>query len=424
MIRVINKYAFADSEYEKYTEEVRKQHKALYDKTCPGGEFTGWTTWYKDYDKEEYERIKDAARRIRKDGDVLVVCGIGGSYLGARSAVEALTDVYSDAKPEIIFAGNTLSSNYLTNILRHVKGKSVYLNIISKSGSTTETAVSSRIFEQYMVETYGQEEASKRIFCTTDKSKGPLKEMSDLKGYETFVVPDHVGGRYSVMTAVGLLPIAAAGVDIDMMMAGSRDASIEFNNENLMLNEAYKYAVARRILNAKGYDVEMFVTYEPQLIQFGEWWKQLAGESEGKDNKGIFPASAVFTTDLHSMGQYIQDGKKILFETVLNIIQPQQDIIFPYDERNLDKMNYLTGKSVDWANHMAMQGTLQAHAQQAGVPNIIVELMEFNAYGFGYMAQFFFHAISMSCLLLGVNPFDQPGVEVYKKNMFKLLGKE
>ncbi len=424
MIQFNSELAFEKEKYAEYAEEVKKIHKQLQDKTCVGAEFAGWMDWPVNYDKEEYDRVKKAAARIRKDADIFLVCGIGGSYLGARSAIEFIKGLYPNDKPEIIFAGNTLSTNYLNQILDRIQGKSVYLNIISKSGSTTETAVSSRLFEQYIVNTFGPEEARKRIFCTTDKNKGILKTLADTKGYETFVVPDEVGGRYSVLTSVGLLPIAVSGIDVDEMMEGARQAMMDLNNEDLMTNPAYQYAVGRRILHKEGYTSEMFVTYDLQAVQFGEWWKQLCGESEGKDGIGLLPTACVFTTDLHSMGQFIQQGSKVLFETVLHIKESQRDIIFPEDRDNLDKMDYLAGKSVNWASQMAYKGTLDAHHNTGNVPIMIVEMEQITPYNYGYLVQYFFTAVAMSCLLLGVNPFDQPGVEIYKKNMFKLLGKE
>ncbi len=424
MIKLDYSKALLTEDLLKYQPEVSKYHKQLENGECAGNDYIGWLDWPVNYDKEEFARVKQCAKEIRENADVLIVAGIGGSYLGARSAIEMMKGLYHDDKPEIIYTGNTVSSTYLSQVLKHIEGKSVYLNVISKSGSTTETAVSFRIFQQYIVDKYGVEESRKRIIATTDKAKGTLKELADKKGYRTFVVPDDIGGRYSVFTAVGLLPIAAAGLDIDELMRGSADAMRDFANEDLSKNAAYQYAVLRRIMDNNGKDAEMFVTYEPSMTMIAEWWKQLFGESEGKEGKGILPASVTFTTDLHSMGQFIQEGKKVLFETVLTIDKPMEDIIFPNDEENLDKMNYLAGKSVDWVNKMACQGTVAAHVDTGKVGNILVSLPDNGPFSYGYMIYFFFRACAMTVLLLGVNPFNQPGVEVYKKNMFKLLGKE
>ena len=423
MIKFDNSYAVSTEEIFAYEDEIKKVHQSLHEGTCAGNDFIGWLKWPKDYDKEEYARVKAAAERVRKDADVFLVCGIGGSYLGARSAIEMLNGFYRNDKPEIIFTGNGLSSTALANILDYIKGKSVYLNVISKSGTTTETAVAFRLFEHYIKETYG-DGAKERIFATTDARKGTLKELADAEGYETFVVPDDIGGRFSVLTSVGLLPIAVSGVDIDEVMQGALDAMHELDNDDIKSNPAYQYAAARRILNKQGKCSEMLVSYEPQMTMIAEWWKQLFGESEGKEGVGLLPTSCVFSTDLHSMGQFIQEGSKVIFETILSVKKPQRDIIFPSDDRNLDKMNYLAGKSVDWVNKMAQAGTLAAHHDTGNVPNLVIELEEITPYHYGYMTYFFFLSCAASVLLLGVNPFNQPGVEVYKKNMFKLLGKE
>ncbi|MBQ4254045.1 MAG: glucose-6-phosphate isomerase [Erysipelotrichaceae bacterium] len=407
-----------------YQERVNEVHQSIFDGTCAGNDFIGWVRWPFDYDKEEFARIKEVGREIHENADVLLVCGIGGSYLGARSAIEMMKGLYPGDKPEIIYTGNGLSSTYLNQILKHIEGKSVYLNVISKSGTTTETSVAFRIFEQYIEKKYGREEARKRIIATTDKARGTLKNLADKKGYREFVIPDDIGGRYSVFTAVGLIPIAAAGIDIDELMSGCRKAYEDFQDPDLKKNIAYQYAVIRRIKENEGKNVELFVTYEPSMTMIAEWWKQLFGESEGKEGKGIYPASVTFTTDLHSMGQFIQEGTKINFETILTVEKPMEDIIFPSDEENLDNMNYLAGKSVDWVNKMACQGTVEAHVETGGIPNILITLPDNSAYTYGYMIYFFFKACAMSVLMLGVNPFNQPGVEVYKKNMFRLLGKE
>ncbi len=407
-----------------YQERVNEVHQSIFDGTCAGNDFIGWVRWPFDYDKEEFARIKEVGREIHENADVLLVCGIGGSYLGARSAIEMMKGLYPGDKPEIIYTGNGLSSTYLNQILKHIEGKSVYLNVISKSGTTTETSVAFRIFEQYIEKNYGNEEARKRIIATTDKARGTLKNLADKKGYREFVIPDDIGGRYSVFTAVGLIPIAAAGIDIDELMSGCRQAYEDFQDPDLKKNIAYQYAVIRRIKENEGKNVELFVTYEPSMTMIAEWWKQLFGESEGKEGKGVFPASVTFTTDLHSMGQFIQEGTKCLFETVLTLDNPMSDIVFPSDPDNLDNMNYLAGKSVDWVNKMACQGTVAAHVDTGKVGNILVSLPDNGPFSYGYMIYFFFRACAMTVLLLGVNPFNQPGVEVYKKNMFKLLGKE
>ena len=393
-----------------YQERVNEVHQSIFDGTCAGNDFIGWVRWPFDYDKEEFARIKEVGREIHENADVLLVCGIGGSYLGARSAIEMMKGLYPGDKPEIIYTGNGLSSTYLNQILKHIEGKSVYLNVISKSGTTTETSVAFRIFEQYIEKKYGREEARKRIIATTDKARGTLKNLADRKGYREFVIPDDIGGRYSVFTAVGLIPIAAAGIDIDELMSGCRQAYEDFQDPDLKKNIAYQYAVIRRIKENEGKNVELFVTYEPSMTMIAEWWKQLFGESEGKEGKGIFPASVTFTTDLHSMGQFIQEGTKCLYETVLTLDNPMSDIVFPADPDNLDNMNYLSGKSVDWVNKMACQGTIAAHVDTGKVGNILVSLPDNGPFSYGYMIYFFFRACAMSVLLLGVNPFNQPGV--------------
>ena len=400
--------------------------KILHDGSGAGNDFLGWINLPESYDKDEFERIKKAAAKIQSDSEVLVVVGIGGSYLGARAAIEMLTNSFynlsSDRKtPQILFAGNTISSTYLADLIDYIKDKDFSVNIISKSGTTTEPAIAFRMLRSLLIEKYGAAEAKARIYATTDAAKGALKEFSDKEGYETFVIPDDVGGRFSVLTAVGLLPIAAAGIDIDEMMRGAHDAMVEYAkpyDENI----CYQYAAVRNILNRKGKAVEIMVNYEPALIYFSEWWKQLFGESEGKDNRGIFPASCSFSTDLHSMGQYIQDGSRILFETVLKVEKPVRDVEIPYDEANVDKLNFLAGKSLDHVNTKAFQGTLLAHTD-GDVPNLVITLPCISAYTFGNLVYFFEKACGVSGYILGVNPFNQPGVEAYKKNMFALLGK-
>ena len=407
-----------------YQSKVSEAHKWLEEKTGVGNDYVGWVKWPLNYDKEEFARILKLKEKLNGKYDVLLVCGIGGSYLGARAALEMIRGLYPESGPEVIFVGNTFSNNYLSQVLKHIEGKDVVLNVISKSGTTTETSVAFRIFKQYIEKKYGKEEAKDRIIATTDAHKGTLKTLADKEGYQEFVVPDDIGGRYSVFTAVGLLPLALAGVDIEALMSGSLDAMKKYSNEKVEDNDAYKYAVARRILDNQGYSAEVFVTYELQLTMIAEWWKQLFGESEGKDGKGILPTSACFSTDLHSLGQFVQEGRKCLYETLLLIDEMPNEIEFPSDPDNLDNMNYLQGKKVSWVNKMAQLGTLSAHADDGKVPNIEIHLKDNSAYSFGYMIYFFMRACGMSCYLAGVNPFNQPGVEVYKKKMFKLLGKE
>ncbi|EMD16188.1 hypothetical protein HMPREF9943_01591 [Eggerthia catenaformis OT 569 = DSM 20559] len=406
-----------------YKDKVQEIHNMIHNKTGAGSDFLGWVNLPTDYDKEEALRIKKKAKELSEEIDVLLVCGIGGSYLGARAAIEAINGLYPASNKEIIYIGNTFSSTYLAQIKDYVKDKEFGINVISKSGTTTETSVAFRIFKTLLEEIKGKETASKRIVATTDAHKGALKTLADQEGYEEFVVPDDIGGRYSVLTAVGLFPIAFAGIDIDAMMTGAKKAQDQYNDANIETNDAYKYGVARQILHKDGYSTEMFVTYELQLQQTAEWWKQLFGESEGKENKGIFPASGTFSTDLHSLGQFIQEGSKILYETVLKVKKPALDLDIPSDKDNLDGLNYLAGKTVDYVNKKALEGTVDAHANAGNVPNIQITIDKMDAESFGFMVYFFEKACALSVYLLGVNPFNQPGVEVYKKNMFKLLGK-
>jgi len=408
---------------------VKFLHDMIHNGTGLGSDFLGWVDLPTTYDKDEFARIQEAAAKIQADSDVLLVIGIGGSYLGARAAIEALNHHFynmldkADRKaPEIIFVGHHISSSYMKELIGYLDGKSFSINVISKSGTTTEPAIAFRIFKKLLIEKVGKEEAIKRIYATTDASKGALKTLADGEGYATFVVPDDVGGRFSVLTAVGLLPIAATGINITEMMQGAADAQARYANPELAENEAYQYAVLRNVLYAKGYTIEMLINYEPSLIMFNEWWKQLFGESEGKDQKGIFPASAAFSTDLHSMGQYVQDGRRDLFETVIQVTKPRFDLTIEAEESDLDGLNYLAGETVDFVNKKAFQGTVLAHVD-GGVPNMIVEVPEMTPYAFGYLVYFFEKACAMSGYILGVNPFDQPGVEAYKKNMFALLGK-
>ena len=424
MIRFNYDSAFDVSVFKDYILDVEKYHYQLHNKTGSGNDFLGWMTWPKDHDQAEFNKVKEVAAEIRSNADILLVCGIGGSYLGSRSAIEMINGLHAQKKPEIIFIGNSFSANYLNQILEYVKDNSLYLNVISKSGTTTETALAFRIMKQMMEEKYGKTECKKRIIATTDKHKGTLKNLADIEGYRTFSIPDDIGGRYSVLTSVGLLPIAVANIDIDDVIKGALAAMNDFSDPDLNTNVAYQYAVARRVLEKNGKNVEMLVSYEPQMIMFAEWWKQLFGESEGKDGKGLLPTSCCFTTDLHSMGQFIQEGTKCLFETLLLVEKPQTDLMFPHDDKDLDNMNYLAGKTLDYVNKKAAQGTLSAHYQVGKVPNLIITLDEITPYSYGYLVYFFFITCAMSAYLLNINPFNQPGVEVYKKNMFKLLGKE
>ena len=391
-----------------------------------GNDFHGWVNLPVDYDKEEFARIKVAAEKIKNNSDILVVIGIGGSYLGARAAIEFVkSPLYNNLKkdtPDIYFAGNNISTTALTELLSICEGKDIAVNVISKSGTTTEPAVAFRVFKSLLVEKYGEAGARERIFVTTDKARGTLKKFSDEAGYETFVVPDDVGGRYSVLTAVGLLPIAAAGIDIDLIMKGAQDAREAFMSLDIDENACYRYAAIRNLLYRKDKKVEMFVSYEPSFAMMNEWLKQLYGESEGKENKGIFPASVIFSTDLHSMGQYIQEGERMLMETVITFDKPQQEYIIGTDPENLDGLNFLAGKGMSFVNRKAFEGTLLAHTD-GNVPNNIISLDEMNEYSLGELIYFFEKACAISGYVLGVNPFDQPGVESYKKNMFALLGK-
>ena len=392
----------------------------------PGNDFIGWVDLPVNYDKEEFERIIKASEKIKASCDVLVVIGIGGSYLGARAAIEFVkSPIYNNLKkdtPDIYFAGNNISPTALTELLSICEGRDICVNVISKSGTTTEPAVAFRVFKSILIEKYGEEGARERIFVTTDKARGTLKKFSDEAGYETFVVPDDVGGRYSVLTAVGLLPIACAGIDIRAMMQGAADARAAYSSAIIEENDAVKYAVIRNILLRKGKSTEILVGYEPYMLMLNEWWKQLYGESEGKDKKGIFPASVIFSTDLHSLGQYIQDGQRNLFETVINVKNPGASFVILEDPANVDGLNFIAGASLDYVNKTAMLATLIAH-NDGGVPNIMLELEDRTAYTFGYLVYFFELACAISGYILGVNPFDQPGVEAYKKNMFALLGK-
>ncbi len=395
----------------------------LTEKTGPGSDFLGWVNLPVEYDREEFSRIKKAADKIKADSDVLLVVGIGGSYLGARAVIDALKPQFpgQGKETEIIFVGHQISGDYLNDLLIYLENKEVSLNVISKSGTTTEPAIAFRILRDYLLKRYG--EASKeRIFVTTDKQRGALKELANQIGYESFIVPDDIGGRYSVLTAVGLLPIAVAGISIDDLMAGAAEQRAEALEFNLETNQALRYAGLRNILLRRGFKTEILVNYEPSLMFFNEWWKQLYGESEGKDGKGLFPAGVNFTSDLHSMGQFIQDGDRHLFETVLDFVKTRTEMKIPQDEQNLDGLNYLAGKTMQEVNRTALQGTMLAH-EDGGTPTMRLEIEQLDAKHIGALIYFFEFACGISGYVLGVNPFDQPGVEAYKKNMFALLGK-
>ena len=406
--------------------QVAAAHKTIEDRSGLGNDFLGWVSLPVDYDKEEFARIKAAAAKIRQDTDILIVIGIGGSYLGARAAIEFLKGPYYNSirngAPEIYFAGNSISGAYLSDIMELCKGKRVSVNIISKSGTTTEPAVAFRVLRRYLEEQYGEKEAAERIYCTTDKARGTLKKLADEKGYECFVVPDDVGGRYSVLTAVGLLPIAAAGADIDKLMEGAAAAMKEYGEPDMYKNDCYTYAALRNAFYRKGKSVELLVSYEPRFTMMAEWFKQLYGESEGKDNKGLFPASVTFSTDLHSMGQFIQDGSRVMFETVVTFGESDKDIVIESESDDGDGLNFLAGKTMSYVNSKAFEGTVLAHTD-GGVPNLVISVDKPDEENLGRLIYFFEKACAVSGYLLGVNPFDQPGVESYKKNMFALLGK-
>ena len=413
----------------EYKAQVENIHKDLHRRADEENDFVGWLNLPTNYDKEEFKRIKKAAKKIKKESDILVVIGIGGSYLGARAVIESLTSTFNNmlpAKqrkfPQIVYAGNNLSSNYLNELIEYIVDKDFSVNVISKSGTTTEPAIAFRVFREILENKYGIDEARSRIYATTDKAKGALKTLAENEGYEQFVVPDNVGGRYSVLTAVGLLPIAVAGIDIDKLMEGARVAQERYNDPNLKYNECYQYAVVRNILYKLYKNTEILVNYEPKMHYFTEWWKQLFGESEGKDEKGILPVGVDNTTDLHSMGQYIQQGRRNLFETVISIKIPNSDFTINSDDDNLDGLNYLAGKKLDYVNKKAMEGTVQAHVS-GDVPNIEISLNKLDEENLGELIYFFEKSCAMSGSILGVNPFNQPGVEEYKKNMFKLLKK-
>ena len=414
-------------ELTKFNRKVETIHKELHAISDNEKEFVGWLNLPTNYDREEFAKIKKSAEKIRKDSEVFVVIGIGGSYLGARAVIEALTNTFYNIcpnrkTPQIFFAGNNMSPNYLNDLIECIGNKDISINVISKSGTTTEPAIAFRIFREFMESKYGIDEARKRIYVTTDKEKGALKQLSNEEEYETFVIPDNIGGRYSVLTAVGLLPIAVAGIDINKLMYGAKVAEDKYNENSVKYNECYQYAVARNILYSKGKTTEILVNYEPKMQYFTEWWKQLYGESEGKEGKGIFPAGVTFTTDLHSLGQYIQEGKRNLFETVIAIENSATDITIKRDADNIDGLNFVADKTMDYVNKKAMEGTIEAHIT-GEVPNIKITMDKLNEESLGELIYFFELACAMSGKILGVNPFNQPGVEEYKKNMFRLLGK-
>jgi len=417
------------SEILEYSGVVTKIQKNLEKRANKIDDFVGWLELPENYDKEEFARIKKAAKKIRSDSDVLVVIGIGGSYLGARAVIESITNSFynsmsmeSRKSPQILYAGNNLSPVYLNDLLELIRDKDVSINVISKSGTTTEPAIAFRVFREVLETKYGVDEARKRIYVTTDEKRGALKQLSNEEKYETFVIPDNIGGRYSVLTAVGLLPIATSGIDIDNLMNGAKNAMEKYSKLDLNKNDCYIYAVVRNILNKKGKEVEILANYEPKLHYFTEWWKQLYGESEGKENKGIFPAGVDLTTDLHSMGQYIQEGRRFLMETVLSVKEPSSDVVIAPDDQNLDGLNYLAGKTLGYVNSKAMEGTIEAHVF-GDVPNMKIEIDKLDEENIGELIYFFEKACAISGEILGVNPFNQPGVEAYKKNMFRLLEK-
>ncbi|MGT2907940.1 glucose-6-phosphate isomerase [Streptococcus dentiloxodontae] len=426
--KILGKFA-NQNEIDYLQSQVSAADKMLREGTGPGADFLGWLDLPENYDKEEFARIQKAAEKIKSDSQVLVVIGIGGSYLGAKAAIDFLSNHFVNLQsadkrkaPQILYAGNSISSTYLADLVEYVQDKEFSVNVISKSGTTTEPAIAFRVFKELLIKKYGQEEANKRIYATTDKVKGAVKVEADANGWETFVVPDNVGGRFSVLTAVGLLPIAASGADITKLMEGANAARQDYSSDKIAENEAYQYAAVRNVLYRKGYSTEILVNYEPSLQYFSEWWKQLAGESEGKDQKGIYPSSANFSTDLHSLGQYIQEGARIIFETVVRVDKPRKNVIIPELAEDLDGLGYLQGKDVDFANKKATDGVLLAHTD-GGVPNTYLTLPEQDEFTLGYTIYFFEIAIAISGYLNAVNPFDQPDVEAYKKNMFALLGK-
>ena len=420
------KYALSfvkSEELEAINREIKQARKKLEAKEGLGNDYLGWLDLPETFNEAELARIEEAGKNIRKQAKILVVIGIGGSYLGAKAAIEFLKPYYPKRKNiEIIFAGHNMSSTYLSELVDYLKNKEFAINVISKSGTTTEPAIAFRVLKKLLIEKYGLEEANKRIYATTDKTKGALRTLADNSNYTSCVGPDDVGGRFSVLTPVGLLPIAASGINIRQMLAGAKAARKQYDKYSIYKNDVHMYVALRNLLYRNNYSIEMLVNYEPKLSYFAEWWKQLFGESEGKDHKGLFISSANFSTDLHSLGQYIQDGQRILFETVINVEKPEKDLIIEEEDTDLDGLNYLKGKSLDFVNKQAFKGTLLAH-KDGGVPNMVINVSKLNPYNFGYLVYFFELAVGISGYLLEVNPFNQPGVEAYKKNMFALLGK-
>lgn len=422
-LKIKDAQSFLTQKPESLQEKVNHLHQVIHEKTGQGNDYLGWLNLPIDYDKSEYNRILKSVERIRKNSQVLVVIGIGGSYLGAKAGLEFLNEPFKKNALEIVFAGHQMSGHYLSNLLDYLKDKDFSINVISKSGTTTEPAIAFRVLKKALEEKYGKEQAKTRIYATTDKKRGALYTVAKENGYEMFVIPDDVGGRFSVLTAVGLLPLKAAGIDTDQILKGAQDALKRFSNPDLKVNESYLYAVVRYLLYTSGKKIEMLVGYEPNLLYLNEWWKQLFGESEGKDHKGLFVASAGFSTDLHSLGQYIQEGERHLFETVVSVKNSKKDVLIPEEENDLDELNYLKGKPLSYVNAQALKGTMMAH-KDGLVPNILLTIPQFDAYTFGYLVYFFEKACALSAYLIDVNPFNQPGVEAYKKNMFALLGKK
>ena len=424
MIKVNDEHLGRKIDYASYKDEVERINKMIEDKSGPGNDYLGWLNYPSNIKEEELNEIQKYAEIVRKNYDILLVCGIGGSYLGARAAIEAINGLHSDKKPEIIFVGQSFSSDYLHEVVEHLEGKKFAINVISKSGTTTETSIAFRILKNLLEEKVGKKEAAKAIFATTDKEKGALLKLSKQEGYVRFVLPSDIGGRFSVFSAVGLFPIACAGIDIKKLIQGAREAEKSLKSPGISENSAYKYAVIRDSLYREKYADELFITYEPRLVSVGEWFKQLFGESEGKEKKGLFPASATFSTDLHSLGQFIQDGTPLLFETILNVVNPKQDIKIPHDNEDLDGLNYLEGKDLAFVNQKAFEGTLKAHVEDGHVPCNVIYIDKLDERTLGHLFYFFMRACAMSAYLLDINPFNQPGVEIYKKNMFHLLGKK
>ena len=422
MIRINDSYLTHTIDYASYASKIAEINQSIDQKTGKGSDFLGWANYPETYDKEEFARIQKDGKYTHDHYDCLVVCGIGGSYLGARAAIEAINGLFPADPFRVIYLGQTFSSHYIHQVLEYLQDKNFAVNVISKSGTTTETSVSFRLLWELLEKKLGKEKAAKAVYATTDAHKGALLGLAEKYGYERFVLPDDVGGRYSVFTAVGLLPMAAAGIDIEAFMKGAEKAKLAYDTDTL--NPCYQYALIRHVLHKEyGYPMEMFVTYEPRLVQLGEWWKQLFGESEGKEHTGLLPDSATFTTDLHSLGQFIQEGSPVLFETVLQIEQPEFDVTVPHDKDNLDGLNYLEGKTLDYISKKAHDGTVEAHVETGKVPNILLSIDKMDAESLGELLYFFCRACAMSAYLNGVNPFNQPGVEIYKKNMFHLLGK-